>query len=98
MSTHPELPERDRRILGVLVQGLLVGEGLVPVLAGLALGAAAAYGLGRLVASLLYGVGATDPATFAAVAALLLCASVLASWVPARKASRIDPARVLRSD
>jgi putative ABC transport system permease protein len=52
----------------------------------------------RFISRLLYGVGATDLTTFAATAGLLLAVAALASWIPARRATRIDPLRALRSD
>ena len=54
--------------------------------------------LGRVIAGLLYGVGPHDPVTFAAVVALLLGAALLACWVPARRASRVDPLIALRAE
>jgi putative ABC transport system permease protein len=53
---------------------------------------------GRLVAGMIYGVGAADIATFAAVALLLGSATLLASWLPARRAARVDPLGALRTD
>jgi putative ABC transport system permease protein len=68
------------------------------VAAGLAGGVAAALGLGRLLGSLRFGVRAADPATIAGVVAMLAAVAALASWVPARRATRIDPAVALRGE
>jgi len=75
-----------------------VGDGLKLTLVGLAVGLAAALGLGRLLAAVLYGVSATDPATLVSVLALFLAVSVLASFVPAARASRTGPISVLRAE
>ncbi|HEX7050810.1 MAG TPA: ABC transporter permease [Longimicrobiales bacterium] len=80
------------------VVGLVVGEGLRLALVGLALGIAGALAASRLLRSLLFGVTATDPATFAAVAAAILAAGALASWIPARRAARVDPMAALRNE
>jgi putative ABC transport system permease protein len=77
---------------------LVVGQGLRPVLLGATLGLVAALALGRTLAGLLYGIRATDPLTLAGVAAVLLAVALLAIVVPARRASRVDPAVALRVD
>ena len=66
--------------------------------AGVTLGLAAAFALTRVLQGLLFGVSATDPATFAAVAGVLVVAALLASYLPARRAARLDPATVLREE
>ncbi len=63
---------------------------------GLALGLAAALGVGRLIGTMLYGVSGSDPLTFAATGALLGTVALLASWVPARRAAKVDPLLALR--
>jgi putative ABC transport system permease protein len=75
---------------------LIVGQGTILTLIGVAIGLGAAYGLTRLMASLLYGVGATDLWTFVGVATLLLLVSFIACYLPARRATRIDPVVALR--
>lgn len=77
---------------------LIVGQGMKLVFAGIALGVAGAAVLTRLMASLLYGVRATDPTTFAAVALLLTVVALAACYVPARRAMRVDPTAALRME
>jgi len=66
------------------------------IFAGLAIGLAASLVLTRFLASLLFGVGPTDPLTFASVALLLAVVALVACYLPARRAMRIDPMRALR--
>lgn len=80
------------------VFGLVVREGLLLVGTGLLVGLAAAALLGRLLQSLVYGVGTFDPVTLAAVAALLVAAAFLACALPARRATKVDPVEALRAD
>ena len=75
---------------------LILGEGTKLALVGLGLGAALAFLATRLMASPLYGVSATDPATFGAVAMLLLGVAATACYIPARRAMRVDPMAALR--
>src|SRR4029077_16883348 len=77
---------------------MVVGGGLRMALLGVALGLAGALVATRVLASLVYGVSTTDPLTLAATAALLLGAAALASWVPAMRAARVDPAVSLRAE
>jgi putative ABC transport system permease protein len=78
------------------VVGLVVGRGLVLTLVGIALGLGGAFVLSRLLTSLLFGVTASDPATYAAVSILVLAAALLACYVPARRATKVDPMVALR--
>jgi putative ABC transport system permease protein len=66
------------------------------VISGVAIGIAASIGLTRLLGSMLYGVGATDVMTYAAVVGLLAVAAALASYLPARRAMKVDPMVALR--
>lgn len=76
----------------------VVAGGLRLVALGIACGTAAAFATTRTLGSMLYGVGAADPLTFAAIAILVGLIALLASYVPARRALRIDPAETLRAD
>ena len=78
------------------VRGLVVRQGLRLALMGVVLGLLCAVGLTRLMTSLLYGVSPTDPATFAAVAAGLIAVALLASYIPARRATKVEPMTALR--
>ena len=77
---------------------MIVLQGLRLVAAGVVIGAAAALGLTRLIASFLFGVEASDPATFLAVPIVLTAVALAAVAVPARRASRIDPVLALRGE
>jgi putative ABC transport system permease protein len=77
---------------------LVVGQGLKLATLGAGLGLALAFALTRLVRSLLYGVGPADPATFAAVSLFLIGVSVAACYLPARRATKVDPVTALRHD
>ena len=65
---------------------------------GIALGLLGAWGVSRVLSSLLFGVSATDPLTYLGTALGLAMVALLASWIPARRASRIDPVEALRSE
>ena len=77
---------------------LVVGQGMLLVLAGTAAGLLAALAAGRVVSSLLYDVGAFEPLTLLSIAAILCGASLLATWLPARRAARVDPMVALRHE
>ena len=83
---------------GSQVRNLMVRQALVPVVIGGLFGLAGAIGVGRLMEGLLFEVGAADPATITTVASLLMAVAILASYVPALRASRLDPVTALRDD
>jgi ABC-type antimicrobial peptide transport system permease subunit len=80
------------------VMGLVVRQGLLTVVTGLALGVVGAAATTRLLAGFLFGVRPLDPLTFAAAPALLLGVALAACWLPARRATRVDPISALRTD
>jgi putative ABC transport system permease protein len=80
------------------VVGLVMRQGLVVTIVGLGAGLAGAWALGRVIASLLFGVQPTDPVTFVAVVATIGLVAALACWLPAWRASRVDPTVVLRDE
>src|ERR1035438_1718290 len=84
--------ERSQVLLLIVVQGLPL------ILAGILVGLAASFGLTRLIATLLYGVTPTDAFTFASVTALLVSVALFACWLPALRASRVDPLQALRHE
>jgi predicted permease len=75
---------------------MVLGQGLKITLIGVGIGVAAAFGFTRLITTLIYGVGAADPLTFAAVAILLSAVAAFACYLPARRAMRVDPIVALR--
>lgn len=77
---------------------LVVGESMRRVGIGLAAGLVGALALARLLGSQLYGVGAVDPVTFTATPLILGVVALVASWVPARRAARVDPLVALRGE
>jgi ABC-type antimicrobial peptide transport system permease subunit len=79
------------------VRGRVVGRTMLLAGAGVLIGALASFGVSRLIASMLYGVQATDALTFAGMAAILMTVAALAAFVPARRASNTDPIQALRS-
>jgi len=80
------------------VMRLVLGHGLMLTVVGVSVGLLGAYWLTRVVAALLYGVEATDVVTFAGVALVLLGVASLASYLPARRAARVDPVIAMRAE
>jgi predicted permease len=83
---------------GSQVRRMVMGQGVMLVGIGLAVGTLATYGLTRLLASQLYQVSATDPRTYAGVTTVLVLTALLASYLPARRATRVDPVVALRDE
>jgi putative ABC transport system permease protein len=77
---------------------MVIGQGMKLALDGVALGLAASLALRRTINNLLYDVSAPDPSTFAAWAMLLIAVALLACWIPARRATHIDPLSALREE
>ena len=77
---------------------LVLARGLMLALAGITIGLAGALALTRLAESMLFGVSPTDPSTLAVVTVALFAVALLASWIPARRAARVDPVVALRHE
>jgi putative ABC transport system permease protein len=77
---------------------MVIGEGMKLALAGALVGAMAAAFAGKAIASQLYGLRASDPASFAWAAAMLLAVAMIGAWIPARRATRVDPVVALREE
>jgi putative ABC transport system permease protein len=78
------------------VMWLVLGRGMLPVAIGITLGLVGALAAARFLRGLLFGVSPTDPVTLAAVAVLLLTTAAVAAYLPARRATQVDPVQVLR--
>ena len=88
-----------RLALGAQVSDVLkmiLGQGMAVIGVGLVLGLVAAFGLMRLLRSLLFGVGENDPVTFVAITVVLFVVALLACYIPARRATKVDPLEALR--
>jgi ABC-type antimicrobial peptide transport system permease subunit len=80
------------------VQRMIVRQGVGVLIGGVVLGLGGAFALTRLMGAILYEVSATDPWTFAGAPVLLVLVSLLASWLPARRATKVDPVEALRAE
>jgi putative ABC transport system permease protein len=80
------------------VRRLMLSQGGTLIAIGLALGLAGSFGLAQLTRGILYGVSASDPPTYAAIAAIIAVTALAATYVPARRAMRVDPIEALRTD
>jgi ABC-type antimicrobial peptide transport system permease subunit len=80
------------------VSGMILGQGIRTISIGVLIGIAGSLALTRTVQSMLFGVTATDPLTFVGVTLLLVGAALLACWIPARRATKVDPMVALRAD
>ena len=78
------------------VMKLVIGHGMKPALFGMIIGLLASFALTRLIKGLLFGVSATDPATFIVISMTLACVALVACWIPARRATKVDPMVALR--
>jgi ABC-type antimicrobial peptide transport system permease subunit len=83
---------------GTGVLAMILGQGARMGLGGVVIGLALGFAMARAMTSLLYGVSPTDPATYGAVAGLMLAIALVASAVPAWRATRVDPIRTLRAE
>jgi len=81
-----------------VIRRLVIRQGMRLTLVGVAVGIAAAFGLTHLIASFLFGVKPWDPEVFISVPLILASVALLAAWLPARRASRLDPMQALRSE
>jgi len=81
-----------------VVLGMVLLEASKLVAIGIVAGTCAALGMGRLIASMLYGLKSWDPATLALSGTLLIGVAMAASWIPARRAAGVDPMRALRHE
>jgi len=80
------------------VYGLVLGQGLRLAIAGVVIGLSVAFAISRAISALLFGVAPSDPATFGGVPLIFIAVASLASYIPARRATRVDPLVALRHE
>ena len=80
------------------VRNMVLGQGMTVVLVGVAIGMASAFGLTRVIATLLFGVTTRDPLVFSVVPIVLASVALIGVWLPARRAARVDPVVALRTE
>jgi ABC-type antimicrobial peptide transport system permease subunit len=80
------------------IRAMMLGQGMRLLGGGLLLGFVGAFALSRVIRSLLFGVNANDPLIYGAVTLVLVCAALVACWIPARRASRVNPMVTLRAE
>jgi ABC-type antimicrobial peptide transport system permease subunit len=80
------------------IRRLVIAQGMLPAMAGVVIGTGLAVWAGGLARAFLYDVSPSDPATLSAVAATLVLVTALATWIPARRAARLDPVATLRHE
>ena len=97
MGTYYDLPQ-GFNLSGVNVRGMILRQALKLTITGVAFGLAGAFGAGRFLASLVFGVGTHDTLIFLGAAMLLVAVALIASWSPALRAMRVDPIIALRHD
>jgi ABC-type antimicrobial peptide transport system permease subunit len=83
---------------GKTVQWMILREGFAMVAAGLALGLLLAFGIGKIVSNILFDVSSTDPFAFTIAPIVLMTAALVATWIPARRATKISPMAALRTE
>jgi ABC-type antimicrobial peptide transport system permease subunit len=77
---------------------MIMGEGSVMLVSGIAIGLLLAIATARILSGILYGVGALDPIAFTVAPLVLTIAALIATWLPARRATRVDPVQALRAE
>ena len=96
VNSNADVALYSAKVSGGDVLKMVVGQGMLLVVIGLALGLGAAFGLTRLMTTFLFGVGARDPLTFVSIAVVIGLIALLATIIPARRATKVDPMIALR--